>query len=278
MAFIKKLGFTINCFDGCEMLESQLRPIRDQLDYVVACYQNRSYHNNPIDPQDMDELYRLKSLGLIDDLLEYKPDFNKEPRAQETDKRNLSIDFVKEKGCSHVLNADTDELYDPDQFRFAKNFIEEKRYNIVYWSYVNYYKDLDHYLIYPFRPYVNGIHSTFFKYTYNCGGVGVASDPTRRINNPTRIGTYIFEDDRILMCHCSWIKKDIRKKLENWSANTYFTKEDREIAIERYETWQEGMKAKLLFNVPNKELIVKKLDKRIHNIDILWMDNKKEAN
>ena len=182
MGKIKSLALTINAFDASEMLEDLIGEIRDQVQYVAAFYQKESYCGNKMDSVDMEELQRLHNLGLIDELVEFKGDRNKPHREQETDKRNLGINMMRQKGHSHILNIDADEFYDKDQFREAKRQIDANGWPITYWSYVNYYRDFDHYLVYPFRPFVPGIHSTYFNCTFNGPAPG-PTDPTRRIYN-----------------------------------------------------------------------------------------------
>jgi len=269
---IKKLSLTINAFDASELLEPLITEIRDQVDHVAAIYQKLSYWQNPMDRVDMDELHRLKKIGLIDELIEFKPNFAKYSREQECEKRNMGIDLMKQNGSSHILNIDSDEFYNADQFRYAKDKINKMGYNVTYWSYVNYYRDFDHYLVYPFRPFVQGIHSTFFKYTYQGPAPG-PTDPTRRINNPSGLGQYIFEDNEIRMAHGAWIRKDIRKKLVNWSAKDHFKKELIDAAVERWENWKEGDNAVMLFNTPENQVRVNKLETRIHDFEVPW--NKK---
>ena len=271
---IKKLGITVNSFDATELLEQLITEIRDQVDWVAAIYQKKSYWKNPMDKKDMDEINRLKEIGLIDELIEFKPNFAKYSREQECDKRNMGIEIAKQRGCSHILNIDADEFYDAEQFRTAKEMINKNGWPITYWSYVNYYRDFEHYLVYPFRPLVPGIHSTFFNYTYQGPAPG-PTDPTRRINNPFNIGTYVFEDHEIRMGHAAWIRRDIRKKLVNWSAKNYFEKSLIDKAVERWENWKEGEDAIMLFNVPDKSVKVNKLDIKIHKFEVPWM--KKEA-
>ena len=169
MAVIKKLALTINAFDASELLEPLITEIRDQVDHVAAIWQKKSYWGNPMAEEDREELNRLVKVGLIDELIEFKPNFAKYSRAQECDKRNMGIELMKQKGASHILNIDADEFYDADQFRYAKGVINKRGYSITYCSYVNYYKDFEHYLVYPFRPLVPFIHSTFFSYTYRKG-------------------------------------------------------------------------------------------------------------
>ena len=266
---IKKLAITINAFDATELLESAITEIRDQVDHVAAIWQKKSYWKNPMAKEDMDELHRLKSIGLIDELIEFKPNFAKYSREQETDKRNMGIQLMRQQGYSHIISMDADEFYDADQFRYAKDVINTKGYTITYCSYVNYYRDFWHYLVYPFRPLVPFIHSTFFKYTYQGPAPG-PTDPTRRINNPSNLGTYVFRDEEIRMGHASWIRRDIRKKLENWSAKNHFDKKLIDRAVERWNNWQEGDKAVMLFKVPDNSVKVNKLEKRIHKFDVPW--------
>jgi len=271
MGKIKKLGYMINAFDASEHLEAIIGEIRDQLDYVGAIWQKKSYCQNPIDQYDVDELHRLHNLGLIDELIEFKPDYSKPHREQECDKRNMGIDISRQKGCTHVISADADEYYDAEQFREAKAQINKNGWPITYWSYVNYYRDFEHYLVYPFRPFVPGIHSVYFKYTFNGPAPG-PTDPTRRIFNPMNIGTYLFPDEVIRMHHMAWVRKDIRKKLENWSAKDHFPKELIDKAVQQWENWKEGDNAIMLFNVPGNEVYVKKLEKRITSITVPWVE------
>jgi len=271
MGNIRKLSLTINAFDASELLEPLISQIRDQVDHVACVYQKLSYWKNPIAEEDLDELNRLKSTGLVDELIEFKPNFSKYSREQECDKRNMGIELMKQNGSSHVLNIDADEGYDSEQFRYAKDFINKKGYVITYCSYVNFYRDFEHYLVYPFRPFVPFIHSTYFKYTYDGPAPG-PTDPTRRINNPLNIGTYLFTDQEVRMAHAAWIRKDIRKKLENWSAKNFFEKELIDKAVERWENWKEGEDAVMLFNVPGNAVHVKKINTRFFNIHIPWVE------
>jgi len=270
---IKKLGLTINAFDASELLEQLISEIRDQIDWVAAIYQKRSYWGNPMSKADMNELTRLKEMGLIDELVEFKPDFAKYSREQECDKRNMGINLAKTRGMTHVLNIDADEFYDKDQFANAINLINKNGWGITYCSYVNYYRDFEHYLVYPFRPFVPFIHTTYFNYTYNGPAPG-PTDPTRRINNPSNLGTYIFPDETLRMGHAAWIRRDIRKKLVNWSAKNHFKKELIEKAVKRWENWKEGDEAIMLFNVPEHNVQVRKLETKIHKFNVPWITKK----
>lgn len=272
---IHKLSLTINAFDASELLEQLISEIRDQVDHVAAIWQQKSYWRNPMDKKDREELDRLQKLGLIDELIEFKPNFTKYSREQECDKRNMGIELMRRNGSSHILNIDADEFYDADQFRYAKNLINTKGYSITYCSYVNYYRDFNHYIVYPFRPFVPFIHSTYFSYTYDGPAPG-PTDPTRRINNPSNLGTYLFTDEEIRMGHAAWIRRDIRKKLVNWSAKNHFQKELIDDAVKRWENWKEGDEAIMLFNVPDHNVKVNRLETKIHKFDVPWIVEKTE--
>jgi len=267
MGKISSLAMNINAFDASELLEPILTGVRDKIDVINAIWQKKSYWKNPIDKTDYNELLRLKEIGLIDELIEFKPNFSKYSREQECDKRNMGIELMRKKGISHIISSDADELYDPVQFDNAKHIIENKGYTNTYCTYVNYYKDLDHYIVYPFKPFVPFIHSTYFKYKYNGSAPG-PTDPTRRINNPYDLGTYIFKDEELRMHHLAWIRKDIRKKLINWSAKNHFEKEIIDKAVDRWNNWKEGDDAIMLFNVPNNSVKIKRLNKRLVNTKI----------
>ena len=267
MNYIKKLALTINFFDGSEHLQYILKELRDEIDLIICVWQKKSYCGNEISIDDYNEMIRLKSEGLIDELLEFIPDLDKPHREQEAKKRNMGIQFARTQSCTHILNIDTDEYYSKDSFIKAKKYIEEKRIPITYCQYINYYKSFDYYLIYPFKTYVPFIHSTFFEYTFNCE-CQVPTDPTRRIKNYYKIGEEVLDNDLIIMHHASWIRKNIESKLNNWSAKKIFDSKLIKKAIKRFQVWQYPMDAILLFNVPENKVQVKKLKERLIKINL----------
>ena len=114
-----------------------------------------------------------------------------------------------------------------------------------------------------------------FNYTFNGPAPG-PKDPTIRILNPSNLGTYIFPDEVIRMGHGAWVRKDIRKKLENWSAKDHFKDKPQliEQAVQRWENWKEGENAIMLFNVPENNVYVRKLETKIHKFEVPWLVNK----
>jgi hypothetical protein len=74
------------------------------------------------------------------------------------------------------------------------------------------------------------------------------------------------------MQHFARIRKNIRKKLENWSAKDHFTPDLINKAVKQYENWKEGDPAIMLFNVPDNSVFVRKLDVRITGIQVPWVE------
>ena len=149
---VKGIGLGIVAFEGTEHLASIITEFRDIVDYVVIGLQRKSYHGDPIEPIDLNEIFRLKDEDhLVDNVLEVVLDSSKEPRVQETDKRNMLIQDIEDHGCSHAIIIDSDEYYSHNSILKAVQEIDEYDYEITYCQYINYYADYNHFLVYPFK-------------------------------------------------------------------------------------------------------------------------------
>lgn len=256
----KKFGLGIVTFEGTEHLESIISEIKDLLDYVVIAKQNISYCGNKIDPEDDKEIDRLKNIGLVDEIIIYEPELDIEDRHQETNKRNMTIDFLQSKGCDYVLITDSDEIYNHDDFERAIQYIVDNKLEITYCRYINYYHDLEHYIAMPFKCYVSFFFKSCYRYVFECQDFREPSDPTRRVHKPLDVENYIFDWNDIKMHHMSWIRKNIRKKIENWSAKKFFANDVIEKSVEEFNNFHPDKDyAYLLFNVPQHRVSICKL-------------------
>lgn len=281
---IKGVGLGIVAFEGTEHLASIITEFRDIFDYIVIGLQRKSYHGDPIEPIDLQEIFRLRDEDhLVDEILEIELDSKKEPRVQETDKRNLLIQDIEDHGCSHAMIIDSDEYYTKKSIYKALKEIDENNYEITYCQYINYYADYKHFLVYPFKDgmYVPFVTKTKYRHAFDCVDFPLPSDPTRRYVRPFdgeeiittskgqqrkvkkyTVNYHIFPWETIKMHHLSWLRADIRKKINNWSSKTLFTNYNDLIdkAIDVYEHFDhdstEEQKASLLFNTPNHEVFV----------------------
>lgn len=272
---IKKVGLAIICFEGTEHLYNIISTIRESVDYVSIGLQRKSYHGDPISNIDLNEIFRLRDEDhLVDNIVEIELDMKKEPRVQETDKRNILIQDAEDHGCSHCLVIDSDEYYTKKAFDYGLQQIDEHDYEMTYCQYVNYYHDYQHYLKYPFSDgmFVPWVSKTRWRHSYDCNDFPKPSDPTRRFVR-TEIVTdengkqikkvladyHIFEWNEVKMHHLSWLRADIRKKLENWSSKKVFKNYDdlidkAVIAFNNFSEDNTNSQAVMLFNTPGNKV------------------------
>lgn len=304
-----KLGLGIVCFDASEHLYNIISEIRDLVDYVVVGLQSKSYIGEYIDLNDVFEVETLQKEGLVDEIL-YINDLDSTlfPRVQETIKRNRILDNIKEHGCNYQLIIDSDEFYTHNSFEKAKNYVYNNNIEMSYCRYVNYYHDYEHYLVYPFKDgnYVPFIAKTDYRFEWQCRDFPKPSDPTRRYVRPKTykidpktgkaaknkdgdliidkylVDYYEFPWQDLKMHHLSWIRANIRKKLNSWSSKSYFDDYHSLIdrAVERYDNFSDdniNEQAILLFNTPGNKVDIQKFPRqyihpkvdyrtRVHNL------------
>ena len=153
--------------------------------------------------------------------------------------------------------------------------IDNNDYDITYCQYMNYYHDYQHQVLYPFKEgmYVPFITKVSYHYEFDSCDINLPSDPTRRYyipkdkDNKPIIDYYVFPWKTIKMHHFSWIRNDIRKKLNCWSSKKLFEnhKEIIDKAVNSYlnfDTNKEYQDIYQLFNNPNNLVTVKKLPKQ----------------
>jgi hypothetical protein len=272
MSNITKLGLGIIAFEGLEHIKNITYEIRPLVDTIVVCLQQTSYLGEPIDDEDVKAAEQLKDLGYIDDIIWFVPeDFHESegpagPRMIETDKRNFILDYLEFFAhCSHSLVIDSDEFYDYSDFAKAKNIISENE-NIVitYCQYINYYRDYQHTMVWPFLSYVPFITESKYRFDFKHGMFDKASDPTRRYFIPDHKSFHIFPFNLVKMHHLSWIRLDISKKIKSWSAQKYFenVKGLKDAILDRYNNYIDGQCAIIMFNVPYYSVIVDLLPKQ----------------
>ena len=146
MSKITKLGLGIIAFEGTEHLKNIIYEIRDYCDTIVICLQKTSYHGDPIKQEDIDDIELLKKCKLADNIIWFEPTnlYENEPkigpRLVETDKRNFILDYLENnEHCSHALVIDSDEFYDREDFRRAKEFINsDDNIHVTYCHNINY--------------------------------------------------------------------------------------------------------------------------------------------
>lgn len=242
-----KLGVSYNLFDGEELLESSIKSIRTNVDFISVVYQTVSNFGNPCNEELEPLLESLHKEGLIDELFEYRPNINKGGHYNEIRKRNIGLTLSEGAGCTHHMAMDSDEFYTNEQFKYMKKTMEESGYDSSACQMTTYYKEP----IYRLEPKEEYYVSLLFKIKQGREYVighpfPVLVDPTRRMEPGN---CKVFTRDEIEMHHMSYVRKNIRKKLQNSSASPNFRNIDK--IVDYYQKWEYPQQA-LMGGAPDK--------------------------
>lgn len=270
----------------------------DLVDAVVICLQEIGYDDNKkISNVDLNECIRLRDEDkLVDEIMFANLDTTKKAREQETDKRNFIIDKLKnDYGCDYVIIIDSDEFYTHSSFQRACELIDKEKYPITYCEYCNYFglyntdfKDYSYRMLmkYPFSDgmFVPFLIKSDYKFKFESTDFNRPSDPTRRVSIPVKdyeivekegkkykkpiyeVNYFCIPWEVCKMHHLSWLRADIRKKLESWSSKKLFQNYDDLIdrAVKHFKTFNPtnpDPKALMLFNTPGNSVDISILDR-----------------
>jgi len=230
-----KLGVSYNVFDGEELLEGSIKSIKDAVDYISVVYQTISNLGDKCSDDLIQTLEKLKINGLVDDIFLYTPK-GFQPHDDETIKRQIGLELSLKNNCTHHMSMDTDEYYEKDKFHRIKKIVEDGDFDSSFCQMLTYYKTWEYRLDPPEEYYVPLIYKidNHKNFVLGCPSP-VLVDPTRRISRITK--PLILERNQIEMHHGSYIRNDIRKKLNNSSASCNF-KDDIEKLVNHYENWK----------------------------------------
>jgi hypothetical protein len=232
---VRKFGISYNLFDGEELLESSILCLRHLVDYISVVYQTESNFGNKCSPDLLPLLKKLRADGLINELYHYEPNLKKGGHFNELVKRNIGLKLSRKNGCDYHMSMDADEFYLADQFSALHKTLIEGDYDSSACQMRTYYKSPKYQLSPPEDYYV----SLFFKirrwqkFKINTS-FPVLVDPTRKMKAGK---CKVFLREEIEMHHMSYVRKDIRTKLNNSSASINFKNESEKIA-NYYENWK----------------------------------------
>lgn len=257
MSRITKLGLGIVAFEGTEHIKNITYEIRDYVDEIVVCLQKKSYCGEPIDDEDIDEVDSLLEHGWIDKIIWFSPikfyddvreeDKKSVPRFIETDKRNFILDSLERDRCSHSMVIDSDEFYNRDEFIKAKElFSNNPEMKVTYCRYINYWQDYYHYLVWDRKTYVPFIADSKYRFKYNARCFDGAVDLTRIYGLNAGEAYHTFSWDIIHMHHFSWIRKNIKKKINSWSSSSYYEKNIKDEVYDAYIKWKPYLCARII--------------------------------
>ncbi len=258
-----KIGVSYNLFDGEELLESSIKSIRKNVDYISVVYQTMSNFGNPCSKGLVPLLEKLEKDGLIDELFMYKPTLNKGGHYNEIRKRNLGLYISEGAGCTHHMAMDSDEFYTDGQFNFIKEEMLKGDFDSSACQMTTYYKNPIHRLDPKEEYYVSLLFKIRSGVEYVMGKpFPVLVDPTRRMDAGI---CKIFTREEIEMHHMSYVRKDIKKKVTNSSAKVNFEAWIPEF-LDYFNKWEYGKDALMPGRPPGRYNIVEV--ENIFNINV----------
>ncbi len=239
-----KLAAIYNIFDGEELLEKSILSIRDNVDIIIAVVQKISNWGHRYESGAI-ECERLEQMKLIDVVIHYEPTEHKSvgfaPWLREQSKRWVGVQKAMALGCTHVFHIDTDEFYKKEEFSKAREFLENNpEYDSSACRLKLYFKKPTWSLGLDSKcwvPFIHKVDENTYTTMESCKEFPVPVDPTRSLSPNKKI--YIFPEDRLLMYHYSWVRKDIARKWINSSSRFLFELEG---VIAAYYTAQVGSK------------------------------------
>lgn len=210
-----KWGISYSVYDSEELLEKSLRSIRKQADYINVVYQTKSWYKEPCSKNLVDVLNHCKKLGLIDELIEYKPDFHLSAGKQELKKRNLGLKYAKMAHCDYFMPMDTDEFYFDTEIEKIKREICIKNITNSFCLQKIYKSPTEQFVHIPKNAVTLFCKINVFSKMKPDKNNIILVDPTRQIHRIFNKKYQVFLD--IYMHHYSHLRKDLSKKLRNSS-------------------------------------------------------------
>ena len=212
-----KLGVSINVYEGAELLQPLVDNIRLNVDFILINWQEYSYTGNRISDNDKEKILNLKGIDQFNIFRIQKYATNiSDAKELEKRKRNEGRSICLKNGCDYFQDLDVDEFYKKEEYKEAKEFIQEKSIQFSYCNFINYHNKP----IYKSKRSSNGI-VPFISSLKMEGGLGsdvitFHTDPTRG-NNFTPMQNmgaivHMFGTDKLLMHHYTNCRLDLCRK------------------------------------------------------------------
>lgn len=248
-----KLAAGYVVFDSLETLEPSIRSIRSNVDIVIVSYQLISWRGRPASDELLPTLERLKSIGLIDHIIEFtdfiasdliRPSEVMNAKRYELVKRHGCLDLAKELGATHYMSIDADEFYRESELAWAKKEIAEKSLDATAVRYINYVTPTLHRGHSRWKiPFIYRVTPTCMHHAKQNLFTGV--DPTRGLYDESYRNIRIFEESNISMHHMEMVRKDLVAKYTD--SSRFFEDRSRLFEIEK-DIQQSIVKGVLKFN------------------------------
>lgn len=220
-----KLVCIYNTWGDVDLLKLSINNIRPLVEGIVVVFSVKSNYGERLQPGEPDgSALELPISNVPIHFVQQEPVPGKNPRENETFKRNVGLEWAKAYGYTHFLSMDADEFYEPEPFLKAKErFHVEPNLQGLVCNCQTYFKSpkltigLDTTLV-PFihklTPHIRHGFNKGYPFAWIDGKIRI--DPTRSLN----IYDGIMLTTHVTMHHYSWVRKDYQKKIRNSTARS----------------------------------------------------------
>jgi len=219
-----KLAVSYIIFDDViEHIESSIKTIRENVDYISIVYQHVSYYGNKGRDSNFELLKKLLNQKLIDKIIHNDCDLNLSPKQNEIKNRNIGLTDAIEEQYEYFISLDGDEYFDTKQFKQAKLHIIDNQYESSACEMLTYYKYLNLVLDPPedfFCPFIYKINRNFSFGNNIDFPVGVDLTRIYHVNKFKK-----FERTELIMHHMSSVRSSFKLKLVNHGCYSQFNNE-----------------------------------------------------
>jgi hypothetical protein len=258
-----KLGVAYNVFDGEELLIHSINQIKEYVDYIVVVAQEKSNFGN-VNTNLRNTLKKLQDLDLIHYVYWYEPKFEYESDGtlsldngvkNEQRKRQIGLELCKDINCTIFSSMDCDEIYDKDEYQFAKNDFIKGNYDSSFCQMKTFYKKPSFQVTPPETYYVPLFYKVIENSNFTFDFVPpypVEIDPSRRMKAGD---CRIYTRNEIQMYHYSYVRADIHSKINNSSSSARICKLQKEKTINHFDNCNKVSDGAMFLNNCKFELI-----------------------
>lgn len=219
-----KLCAIFICWADWDLLEHSIENIKPLVDGVIVIAPSKSNYGEISHPPSNWFVANSKSFQF-----HVSSSFGTSATISETQHRNNGLFYARESGFTHFIMMDSDEFYDPIEFRKAKDYLNSKpNLNGLVCKSQVYVKSptltigLDTTLVPFIHKITPGLKHEFNRqYPFAWEGKNIRIDPTRSLN--INSGVEMID---VTMHHYSWVRSDIGRKIRNSTARANLERMD----------------------------------------------------
>lgn len=221
-------------FDSLELLRGSVDQIKDHLDEVIICYQDRGNFGSI----DIGVRSYIESIlaGIDYKIIKFDPDTGAGSHPNQKAKLTMALKYARSIGCTHYLYSATDEYYDHKKFVAAKQYIVKFKIMTSACSIYTYFKYPTEQLFPMENYYVPFICYIPKEIKFHRAEYPVRVDPSRCVTPAFKFRSFPIEE--LAMHHFSWVRENIRSKFLNHSMKIRYNTNDLE---REFSKWEPGM-------------------------------------